>query len=350
VAAAFLAARHGYSTGEQQRLIERARGVREGGVDLSGIGDGYPPLPTLLALVMPSSLALGVCNALFGGVATHAVWERLVRRSVPARVIPLLLASIVLVPASWFAATEYLAAFAALTFLLLGLDGFVRFAVAGETEGAFTAGLMLGAAALCDLSALYYALALGAAAPLLARHRFAGHRFAGHRFAGQPAAGRAVAAVLIVPCLLVLAGWVLLEWRFAGSSFTALGDGQARPGVDGGAIGALGSAAVHTAGDLCRAPVFVVSALLLFQRRPTALAGLLVPVAVLVAIRWTGLGCSPVIAFLLLATLGLVTVAFRIGRREQAMLCAAAVAQIVVAGMLFPPSGAALTHWLHTLA
>ena len=181
----------------------------------AGLAWAYPPIPTFLASVLPGgAMALALVSSLLAGVAMASLWERLARRHVSVPLSIALLASLACVPAVLYGATQDLAAFAGLAFLIIALDGFARFIVDHDTRGGFQAGLMLALAFGCDPVALVYAAALAAAAPLLAHARYR----------SEPDAGVATASVLIFPVAAAAAAWAFLEWRFTGSAFATVID------------------------------------------------------------------------------------------------------------------------------
>jgi hypothetical protein len=287
----------------------------------AALGWAYPPIPTFLASVLPGgALTLALLSSLLAGVAMASLWHRLDRRHTPLPLRITLLASLALALPVLYGATQDLAAFAGLAFLIVALDGFARFIVDRDTRGGFQAGLMLAFAFGCDPVALVYASALAAAAPLMARSRFR----------SEPYVAVATASVLIFPVLAAAGAWAFLEWRFTGSAFAAVADQgtffQFPDGVLHGLLAATGSAlssALHT-------PVYLAVGALLFMRKPIAVAGYALPVAGLIVADWIGLDYANVTAFMLLAAVAIVTTPSRPGRTATRLLIVAAVAQIVI--------------------
>ena len=78
----------GFESSSHRTFAAQAAAVRAGGSDLAGLGAAYPPLPTLLAGIVPGgSLGLSVVASLVAGCTLHLVWEQLVRRDVPTVLI-----------------------------------------------------------------------------------------------------------------------------------------------------------------------------------------------------------------------------------------------------------------------
>ncbi len=285
------------------------------------LGWAYPPIPTFLASVLPGgALALALVSSLLAGVAMASLWDRLERRNTPLPLRVMLLASLALVPPVLYGATQDLAAFAGLAFLIVALDGFARFIVDRDTRGGFQAGLMLAFAFGCDPVALVYASALAAAAPLLARARFR----------SEPHAAVATASVLIFPVAAAAGAWAFLEWRFTGSAFAGIADHgtffQFPDGVLHGLVAAVGD----TAWAVLHTPVYLAVGALLFLRKRIAVAGYAIPLAGLVVADWIGLEYANVTAFMLLAAVAIVTAPRRPGPAATRLLIAAAAAQIVI--------------------
>ena len=183
-----------------------------------------PPLPALVASLVPGgAIGVSLATCLATGIMLAALGERLIRWEVPVRIgVPLL------VPALAFAGSQDLTGILTVAFLALALEAFVQFAVAGQTEGAFHAGLLLAGAVLCAPVAVVFALALGVAAPFVAAER-----------------GRAEPATWVVlsfPALAALAGWTFLDWIFTG-----FGDLGLDPAIAAGLRGRVAGGRAHPA-------------------------------------------------------------------------------------------------------
>lgn len=324
-------------TAPQLALIEhRAALVRAGGADLSGAGYGYPPLITLIALVLPASpLSLAIAACLFTSAVLGYV-GRLLRHRVSAAGTAALLAPIVAVPAMWYAGSQFLGPVAALAFLAVALDGFIRFTARGHTQGGFTAGIALALSLCCDLGALMYALAMCAFAPLISHAKHRGSRYA----------ATAVTAVLGFPVAAATGGWLFLVWRFSGTFPGSLSyeAGARLLSFPGGAAAALAAAARAVGWDLLHVPLYPAAAALLCYRRPRAVIGLVLPVAALAAALWLGFVYSQTAAYLMFTILGLITVSETAARRFELPLALVALAQLSLA-LTWPPASAHFADW-----
>ena len=306
---------------------------------MAGLGWAYPPIPTFLASVLPGGLlTLALVSSLLAGVAMASLWDRVRSRATSMPVTVALLASLACVPAVLYGATQDLAAFAGLAFLIVALDGFTRFIIDRDTRGGFQAGLMLAFAFGCDPIALVYAAALAAAAPLLAHSRFR----------AEPEAAVATASVLLFPVFAAAAAWAFLEWRFTGSAFASVTRDGTLFHFPDGVLGGLGQAIGRTASTLLHAPVYIAVGVLLFLRKPMAVAGFALPLAGLVVADWIGLEYAGITAFMLLAAVAIVTAPARPSGWVARVLVGAAALQIVV-GVVASNATAEVARFLHVL-
>jgi hypothetical protein len=317
-------------------FVAQAEVVAEGGPELAGLGYAYPPVPTLLAGVLPGgTVALSVVAALFAGLVLHLVWEQMVRRGYPLPVLAGLLPPIFAVPAVAFLASQSVAQIASLSLLALGLQGFARFTVDRDTEAGFTTGLALAGAFAFDPISAFYALALGGAAWFFARERFRAER----------SAATATVAVIAFPTVFLVLAWLFLQWRFTGS---AIHTTASSPGFlvfpDGVAAG-LGAAVGTVGGALLHVPLFVAVGVLYAVRRPLALIGYLVSVVASVVAVWIGLRFTPVTGYLLFTLVALTSVPRGTGRRALGALAVVGVVQLVLA-WVWPPVSPQFAEWL----
>jgi hypothetical protein len=168
--------------------------------------------------------------------------------------------------------------------------------------------------------ALVYAAALAAAAPLLARGRFR----------AEPGAGVATASVLIFPVAAAAAAWAFLEWRFTGRAFATIRSDGTLFHFPDGVLAGLANAIGHTGSIVLRAPVYIAVGLLLFLRKPVAVAGYALPLVGLVLAWWIGLPYAGVTAFMLLAAVAIVTAPVNPRGWVARLLVGAAALQVVV--------------------
>lgn len=327
----------GYTYPGLTLLEHRANLIKAGGADLGGLRFGYPPLPTLLLLALPSNpLAPSIVTCLASALLLLYVITRLRRRTSVITTIVLVL-PIVAVPVMWFASTEYFAPVGALAFLAIALDGFIRFAAYGETDGGFVAGIALVLSLCCDPGALMYGLVMCAFAPLIAHSRYQGARSIG-----------AIAAVLFFPIMIGGLGWLYVVWKFSGA-FPGSLDYEVGAHIlsfPGGVGHALWTSFRSVVTDLLHVPLYLAATALLGYRQRAAAAGLLMPLVALVAALWLGFVYSSVDAYLLLTVLALITISDISSRRFEPWLAAVALAQLALA-FAWPLSTPNYSHWFH---
>ena len=301
----------------------------------------YPPLPVLLAVIVPAgAFGLAICTCLFSGLMASL----LVRRIGLLRVLVLGL-PLTLVPEMWYVASELIAPVLALTFLAVALFGFIEFADRGETYGGFIAGLALAASYAADPGALLYAAVMCLFVPLLGSARFN----------GDPQGPIGASAVIAFPVVAMAACWSFLVWKFSGTWPGNL-DYSVKADVLGfpyGLLGGVGHALVTTLGDLARSVLYITAGVLLCLRRRTILIGLglLLPVIGLALGLWLGFDYSAVTAFYLFALLAMtVIIHHKLMNRPQyaAVIVIAAVVQVIVGNLWLPPT-AGYTLWHHLM-
>jgi hypothetical protein len=328
-------AEHRGFVGTANALLQQRSDAVTSSSDLEGLRYAYPPLPTFLAAVLPGGTAgVALCTAFFAGIAMQLVVLRLERRQVPLVLMGVLLLSLVGAPALWFEGTQNLSGFLALMFLVIALDGFVRFVARDDTIGGFVAGLMLAAAFLCDPIALVYAIALGAAAPWVAPAPFR----------EAPGAMRATASVLLFPIVALVGSWAFLEWRFTGGAFATIRADQDWFAFPDGLGATITDALGWTIEALLRSPVYLCVGVLLTLRRRTVALGYAVPLLGLFLARFAGVEYSNALAFALLTLVALYSLPRPGPRAERAVLFAAAAAQFVLV-LAWAPGGAEFHDW-----
>jgi hypothetical protein len=309
----------------------------------SGVGwvsQSYPPLTIVVARLLPGgTLGLTIAGAVCAGILIQLTIERLVLRSVPLRVAPVLVAGIVFTPVFWYGATQDFSAFLTLTLLSVALTRLLDFMVNRSTESGFMAGLAFGAAAMCAPAAPAFAAAGGLATVLVTRDR------QGREFGRR----RAAAAVIVFPCVAALAGWTFLQWRFTGSwdaSFSHESPGLLR--FPEGVVGSLARAVSLSAHDLVLAPVLVITAAFLLRRRPLSTLACALPVACVIFDQWVGVPLSQTATVLLLAVMGLTVLPQHLTTSERWVLGIGVAAQC--GALWYQRIGdPAVWSWLHQL-
>lgn len=338
VLVAALAAAHGFRDGANTALVAHARAIRWGARDLSFVRSVYPPVPSVIARLVPNAGALGIVGALAGGVFLEAVHHRLRCVGMPRATALVLVATLAVSPGFALTATADLATFLALTLIALALDGFARFVHHGNTHGGFRAGLALGLAGLCHPGAIVVAVGFAAAAPLIAHYRYRGRR----------AAGRATAGVLLFPTVAGLLSWTFLCWRFAHSPLVWLhSSAPALFRIDG-----IGSVASHAVSGMAKpmmlTPVFsaVLVIAMVYDGALSAL-GLLVPVVASMVALGLGIGFSGGALAALLGVLALGSLSRRLTPAVTGVLIAIGVVGLA---MKWTVASSPLLHtWEHAL-
>jgi hypothetical protein len=340
LALALWTAHRGFASAELRLLDHRADLLRGGGPELKGLRYGYPPLPLLLAIILPGgTLALSIVACLFSAVILQYLAQRLLRRLTwPAALA--LLAAFAAVPAMWYASTQLIATDASLAFIAIALGAFIRFTAGGETEGGFVAGIALALAYCFDPGAILFALVMCAVAPLISHVRY-------H---DDPAATVGIAAVVFFPVAAATLSWFFLVWKFSGTFPGSLDYAAgAHPFAFPSGVGrGLAQAAATTGLDVLHVPLYLIVAVGLYRLRPLAVVGLVLPLAALVVSRWLGFAYPQLSAFFMLTVLALVIVADTAARQNRHVLVVAALAQLALA-ILWPPSSAGFTAWLHAI-
>jgi hypothetical protein len=158
----------------------------------------------------------------------------------------------------------------------------------------------------------------------------------------------ATASVLLFPVIAAAAAWAFLEWRFTGSAFASVTRDGTLFHFPDGVLGGLGQAIGRTASTLLHAPVYIAVGVLLFLRKPMAVAGFALPLAGLVVADWIGLEYASITAFMLLAAVAIVTAPARPTGWVARVLVGAAVLQIVL-GVVATNHPTEIATFLHVL-
>ena len=295
----------------------RAAAIHWGSKNLEFISIVYPPLPTGIAAVLPGGpLVLAFAGAVAAGLVLQTLWHRLSALGLPWWASAAVLAGTGATPVFAVTAVSDLGRLVCVSLLVVAIAGLLRFAVRGEPGGGFQAGLALGVAAACDLATAVYAVAVGAATPLIARHRYRGARNS------VPAA----ALVVLFPTVVCLGGWAFLEWRYTRTVFHTV---VAHPHPAAVVVAALAVAAT---------PVYWLSAALQLRRRSMAGLVLALPLVGLVVNALVGLADAGSAADRVVLTLvGAVALPARPSRRLALLIAAAAVAQAAIGWVVLVP-------------
>jgi hypothetical protein len=320
--------------------IEQRGRLATAGPGFSHLQYVYPPLPVLLALILPGGvLGLAIVTCLFSGAMMLILLRRVEIMTAVVVLLPL-----VCVPAMWYTASELLPQVVALTFLAVALRGYVQFADYGETYGGFITGLALAVSYAADPGALVYAAVMCLTVPLVGAGRY--------RRDWEAPIG--ICAVLVFPCVALAASWSFLLWKFTGNwpGNLSYAPNAHVLAFSGGVLASLGHAVLSSLQDVARAILYLCAGLLVAARRRAAGLGLLLPVIALAAALWLGFDYSPVTSYFMFTLLAVSLIThYRLldDRRLRWLLLAAAIAQVVVAAVLWPPASAGFTAWRHAI-
>jgi hypothetical protein len=310
------------------------------GPALSGIDHAYPPVPTVLAGVLPGgTTCLAVVAAVAAGAAVQLAISRLVERRIRPLLAGILAAAVLALPGIWFEATQNPGSFLGLAFLVVAIDGFIRFVARADTLGGFSAGLMLALAFLCDPIALVYAAGLAVAAP----------RLVSHEFRQLPGVNQATISVLLFPVATAMLTWAFFEWRATGSVYATMDLHRGWAGLSTDPLGRFGDSVALAAEAVVRAPLYLAVGALLFRRRRAVAAGYALVAGGLAVSASLGFERSTSFALALLTLVAIYTTPRRTSGGEERLLALAAATQIV-AGFGWLPADPELSRWLGALA
>ena len=334
------ATHRGFVSTSHAAFLGQAALVIDGGADLHGFAYAYPPVPVLLAGVLPGgAVALSVVAALFASVIVHLTAEQLLRRGFAWPVVAGLVLPVFAVPAVAFAASQAVAGIAVLSLLAVALQGFVWFVIDGDTDAGFTCGLALAAAFFFDPISVFYAVSLGVSAWFFAIERFRSAR----------AATRATVAVIFFPTAFIALAWMFLSWRFTGRPVQLLASQPDLFTFPHGPLDGLTAAAATVGLALVHVPLFLAVAVLYAWRFPAALIGYVVPVFVSVLAVWVGLRYTAVTAYVLFTLIALMALPRNTNRATSRVLAVVGVAQLALA-WVWPPTSPGFAQWLAAIS
>jgi hypothetical protein len=182
-------------------LADRVKDLSWGSSDVSAIAELYPPVSSLLAVVIPGgALGLGVAGALVGGFLLQLIVQSMHRKEFPLPLRLVFIVTLGLTPMFGYVVTTSFEAALGLTFFGLGMIDLVRFVTYANTQAGFRAGLFFACSALSDSTGLFVALVAALAASFIVRSRV------GSRLAN--------ALVVVFPTLALLGALMLLGIAF----------------------------------------------------------------------------------------------------------------------------------------
>ncbi len=168
------AARGGYlqNSTANASLVATAHEILARPVSVETVGMLYPPITTLLAVVVPGgAVGLGAVGALVAGFLLQRLveWSRRQRQTgIDAIALVLVVGG---TPLFAFLATTNLEVFLGLALFALGMIDLVRFVVFANTQAGFRAGLLFAAAALTAPAFAFSILIAACVAPFLPHSR-----------------------------------------------------------------------------------------------------------------------------------------------------------------------------------
>lgn len=183
-------------------------GLSWSNLELSRLGDIWPPLGALIVGIVPGGQAgLAVVGALAAGVFLQKMLEVMQqRRFHPAKTAAFMLA-LGANPLFVYTATQNLQGFLGIALFGLGAADMLRFLAGRDTQAGFRAGLLFMATSLVQASGLLYVTVAALAAPLISLAR-----------RGERGARPASILVVLFPTFSVLASLAFLELVFLHSA------------------------------------------------------------------------------------------------------------------------------------
>ena len=239
-------------------LLERAATLGLGSADLGLIGQLYPPLTTVLAILVHPLGAVGLSfiGALVAGVLLQKMIEAMVQRRLATSTIVAAVIALAANPLFLYTATQNLPAFLALALFAMGMGDLWRFAIWHDTQSGFRAGILLMLAALSDGAAILYVVVATLTAPLLALGR-----------RNERGTSLAQTVVVLFPSLSAFGSVALLDLLFTGDPLGSIGQ---LVSFDPARLLIFPYLVTTPAGLLVIAPVLGAWALALVVRRPGA--------------------------------------------------------------------------------
>lgn len=271
-------------------LAERVQSLPWGTSEVATLGQLYPPITSLLALVIPGgAFGLSIVGCLVGGLMLQLVVQSMRRKGfvLPVRLVFVL--TLALTPLWAYIVTTSFEATLGLTFFGLGMIDLVRFVTFANTQAGFRAGLLFAASAFSDSTGLFAALVAAAASTFIIRSR--------------DGARAANAIVVVFPTLAFLGSLMLLGIIFrVGPLAMVRGDLSWNPER----ASFVGMYLLSPGGLLYLAPTIVVIITALFLRFPgvgltAALLTTVTLVAFIVGLTPTGVAGINYTMMLLLA-------------------------------------------------
>lgn len=140
--------------------------------DVSVIGALYPPLTSLLAMVVPGgALGLGIAGSVVAGLMIQLIAQSMKRKGFHPAVRWVFILTLATTPVFSYTVTTNFESVLGLMFFGLGMVDLVRFVTWANTQAGFRAGILFACAAFSDSTATFSALVAAVAGALIIQSR-----------------------------------------------------------------------------------------------------------------------------------------------------------------------------------
>lgn len=136
------------------------------------IGELYPPITSLIALVIPGgALGLAFAGAFLGGIVVQQVMQAQLRKGFSLTVTLIVTLALATTPVYTYTVTTNFEATLGLMFFALGMLDLVRFVSRANTQAGFRAGIFFACSAFSDVYLIFSALVAALGGALLRQSR-----------------------------------------------------------------------------------------------------------------------------------------------------------------------------------
>jgi len=306
-----LAAEMGFLSNQHAHLIAKVlQAVEYRRLEL--IGFTYPPLPFLLTALWLHPLTPSIFASLAGGAVAWLLLRHLYHTSFSNITKIVLISALAFTPASLYLATQSLTDMVTLLLFLLAWLAFLSFTREGITLGGFISGLMLGLAFYFNAYALFFSLVYAFASPLF---------YSWQRLSPSERKWQADLTLVVVvgfPTWLAFLSWAYLNWIFTGDPWRFLTDPTA-PLYTLFTSTTLTSAGffptlAYSLQEVTRAPIYLVSFVLVMAYAPRRLPAYCAPFATITAVRLFGWNYNEAMAIATYSVVAVAAIPRRTGR------------------------------------